>query len=328
MNIGLAFVLSLLFSTVPTAKDEQTESIASVKPLIGSNDTEQNPNQDVEALDLNMPPGSEIMLFDIESNGQSIQFINGKNISQAVGYDSQPKFSIDGKYIYYTHHVNGQMDIYQYEVSNGQRLAYMATKESEYSPTPLPESDGLSVIQVDDKGNQYVVILDREAKKDHRVQRYSDFKQLGYFNWTEGQNLWSFVLNDTAGGDLYLQGGDKNPIKILDHIGRSFIVDKKYKTLFFVDKNPQPWRIKSVQAEDTLVKDVMPLPDGVEDFTLDSKGRFWAGRGNTLFVSSNQQRWFIAKEFDLPGLSQISRISTNPSGTKIAIVFAETPHNE
>jgi hypothetical protein len=275
------------------------------------------------------PPGSEILLFDLVANNKgdtSLSF--AVNISKSKGYDSQPRFSTDGQYLYYTHFEQGQMDIYQYEIATAVNKPYLTTAESEYSPTPIPGMDGLSVVQVDNKGDQYLVLLNNQLPKEKQAQRYSDLKQVGYFNWTAEGYLWSFILNDNNGGDLYRQDSSKEAVKATVNIGRSFITDPTAQNLYFVDKKTQPWSIQVINSELKLPKYVMPLPMGVEDFTLDSKGRFWAGRDNTLFISTDQKRWYIAHEFTDPNYHQITRITTNPRADQIAIVFAEKDNTE
>jgi|GEM_PF-1227624 len=278
-------------------------------------------------------PGSEVLLFNINQSADGWPTLGpGKNISNQPGYDSQPRFSNDGNILYYTHAVlegsSMQMDILQYDLKTQITTPYLVTAESEYSPTPQLQGAGLSVVQVDQHGDQYLVLLNNQAAPEQQSQRYSDLKQVGYFNWTNGGDLWTFVLNDENGGDLYHQGVDLVAEKITTNIGRSFITDADGKVLYFVDKKTQPWSINAITAAAKLPKTVMSLPLGVEDFTLDSQGRFWAGRNNTLYVSTDQQRWYIAHEFNDPSLHQITRVTTNPAANKIAIVFAEKNHNE
>ncbi len=277
-------------------------------------------------------PGNEILLFDIIEQAQcDLRLSAGKNITNSPGYDSQPKFSHDGQVIFYTRAVTDvsstQMDIYQYNLANGETKPYLSTPLSEYSPTPMPHQAGLSVVQVDDKGDQYLVFLNNELSQDKQSQRYSDLKQVGYFNWTLKNQNWSFILNDSSGGDLYHMGQDKQPSLLEKNVGRTFVTDAKHQRIFYVNKNSTPWRINS-RVEKNKAEEVMPLPLGVEDFTLDSKGRFWAGRDNTLFVSTDQTRWYIVAEFTDPKLHQISRLTTNPKADKIAIVFAEKTISE
>ncbi len=271
--------------------------------------------------------GTEILLFDIEQNTHGVLALSeGKNITQRTGYDNQPKFSNDGGLLYYTRAVNTdqstQMDIYQYDIATGQTQPYMTTALSEYSATPMADNPNISVVQVDEQGNQYVVILDQSASVEKQMQRYSDLKQVGYFNWTVDGSLWSFILNDNNGGDLYLQKTNTKAQKLSENVGRAFITDQKQMRLYYVDKNTTPWRIHMRKTDGTH-EDVMSLPMGVEDFTLDSAGRFWAGRDNTLYVSTDQRRWYIIAEFNDQKLHQITRLTTSPKADKIAIVFAE-----
>ena len=273
-------------------------------------------------------PGSEIYLFDINNKGDFPQLGAGKNITRSVGYDSQPHFDKKGKKVYYTKIRNGQADIYQYDIKSNSNQAYMSTPESEYSPTTIPGEKGLSVIQVDDKGDQYLVKLNKNNKKQ-KTTRYSGLKQVGYHNWTQndgtnnGMHLWTFILNNTNGGDLYHQGKNKKAKKVEEKIGRSFITDKNNKTLYYVDKKNTPWQIKSRNKAKGSGKAVMDMVVGSEDFTMDSKGRFWMGEGNKLYVSTNKKHWTLIKQFTNPALGNITRITTNPKGNKIAVVLDE-----
>jgi hypothetical protein len=322
MRLLLIFSLCQIYSTAFATNQEGVESINHTVPTAA-----EEPAQSA-AVAAPQPPGSEIMLFDYQLNIQGDYVLsNGKNITQSPGYDSQPRFSADGQTIYYTHFVDKQMDIYQYNLSSGITSVYMTTEESEYSPTPMPDESGLSVVQVDANGDQYVVLLNNEADKEKQARRYTDLKQVGYFNWTEDQQLWSFVLND-EGGDLYHLDSNKQATLLGKNIGRSFITDATNTLLFYVDKNTTPWCIKSKQSKSDEAIDIMALPDGVEDFTLDAAGRFWTSQNNTLLVSTEQKTWHKVKEFELKNLSQISRLTTNPAGNQIAIVFAETNNKE
>ncbi|WP_154223468.1 TolB family protein [Marinicella rhabdoformis] len=268
-------------------------------------------------------PGSEIYLFDINNKGEIPELLNGKNITHSAGYDSQPRFGKKGKMIYYTKFRNGQTDIYQYDIKKDLNQAYMVTPESEYSPTPIPGKKGLSVIQVDAQGDQYLVKLNN--KKDQQAERHSDLKPVGYHNWVQndGLHLWTFVLNTTGGGDLYHQGKNKKVTKIEENIGRSFITDKNHTALYYVDKKTKPWQIKTRKSKKGKATKVMDLIAGSEDFTLDSKGRFWTGQGQNLFVSTNKKHWTLIKQFTDPKQGDISRITTNPKGNQIAVVMQE-----
>lgn len=278
-------------------------------------------------------PGSEIMLFKINTKRSGkVKLSKGKNISNHLGYDSQPKFSSNGEVLYYTHEVKSegqsQMDIYQYDLKTETSKPYMSTPESEYSATLGYEKPGISVVQVDAKGDQYIVLLNNEAPEGKQVERFSDFKQIGYFNWTGGHKLWTFVLNENGGGDLYHMGHSKKPFFLMNNVGRTFVNDATNQLVYFVDKNTTPWRIKSRQRKLHDSIDIMALPEGVEDFTVDSLGRFWAGKDNTLYINTDQKKWRKVKKFKFDDLHQITRLTTNPAADQIAIVFAEKSNSE
>ncbi len=268
------------------------------------------------------PPGTEIYLFDINDEETIPSLQSPKNITNSRGYDPQPKFSKNGQTIYYTKIRDGQADIYQYQLESGATSVYMQTLESEYSPTIIPEETGLSVIQVDEKGDQYLVKIN---VVDGSVKRYSDLKQVGYHTWTKGKqlHLWTFILSD-QGGDLYHQAKGQKATKVANNIGRSLLTDKGQQQLYYIDKNNQPWQIRSRKNKTGEGKHMIDLLLGSEDFTLDSKGRFWTSQGQSLFVSTDGRYWILVTQFINDKMGSISRVTTNPKADKIAIVFAET----
>lgn len=340
--IYLLFVLILIgncpYSTAGT--DENIDSDNKQEGAQVVEGSEKSPTTDELPATTSVPetpvaaiPGNEIMLFEIKTNRSGkIKLSKGKNISNHKGYDSQPKFSADGELIYYTREVksegNSQMDIYQYDLKTGKSEPYMSTPESEYSATLGYDKPGLSVVQVDAKGDQYIVILNNEAPAGEQVKRYSDLKQVGYFNWTGGHKLWSFVLNEEGGGDLYHMGHSKKPFFLMKNVGRTFVNDVTNKLVYFVDKNTTPWRILSRERKRHESIEIMSLPEGVEDFTVDSLGRFWAGKDNTLYINTDRKTWRKVKKFKFRKLHQISRLTTNPAADQIAIVFAEKSNKE
>jgi len=111
-----AIILMLLFAQSHVAK----ESIVEKKTA-----------QIIDANPVPVMPGHEILLFEIKQNKTgSLELSTGKNISNHPGYDSQPRFSNDGRILYYTRSVEttiidknsdkqapeSQTDIYQYNV--------------------------------------------------------------------------------------------------------------------------------------------------------------------------------------------------------------------
>ena len=74
-------------------------------------------------------------------------------ISQRSGYNNQHHFSDDGFVVYYTREMPGdteaQTDIAAYDTNTSKTRMVNNTLESEYSPTPIPGRNAVSVIQAD-----------------------------------------------------------------------------------------------------------------------------------------------------------------------------------
>ena len=197
--------------------------------------------------------------------------------------------------------------------------AYMQTPESEYSATPIAGREGISVVRVDKDGSQNVYWLN---KKKNNAGLMTDIGNIGYHNWTGKNKLWVYVIADEI-GNLFYQTAGKKPKQMASNIGRAIKADAKYKYLYYVDKNLNTWWINKFDSKRLKKTKIIALPNGVEDFAIDSKGNFWCGKGNTLYYSDKGKNWMIVKEFSIPGLSNITRIDINSRMTQIAITFDE-----
>ena len=233
-----------------------------------------------------------------------------------------------GKTLYFTRHINKQTDIYRLNLKTREAHAYMQTPESEYSATPIAGRDGISVVRVELKKKkdgtdaQHVIWL-HKTKKRNNSGLMSDLDNIGYHNWTGKNKLWMFIINGEQ-GDLYYQSIGKKPRKMASNIGRTLKTDVKNKYLYYADKSLDDWWITKIDAKKFKKTKIITLPKDVEDFTVDARGNFWCGKGNTLYYSEKGKNWMIVKEFSIPGLSNITRIAINPKMTQIALTFDET----
>jgi len=273
------------------------------------------------------PPGTEIVLANIKVSKGQVTLSNAQNITSRTGYDSQPVFMEKGKALYFTRYINKQTDIYRMDLKTRQVKAYMQTPQSEYSATAIAGREGLSVVRVeldkkeDGSDAQKVYWLHKSKRKNH-ADLMSDLDNIGYHNWTGKNKLWMFIINKEQ-GDLYYQTTGKKPQKMASNIGRALKTDVKNKNIYYVDKSLDEWWIRKIDAKKLKKSKIIALPKGVEDFTIDTKGNFWCGKGNTLYFSDKGKNWMIVKEFSIPGLSTITRIEVNPKLTHIALTFDE-----
>ena len=100
-------------------------------------------------------------------------------INQGAGYHNQPRFSDDGSIIFYTCEVSGedsiaQTDIAAFDIGKGTTTKVTSTRESEYSPTPVPGRNALSVIQVEADQKQRLWAIDIDSGEMELLSRMSN----------------------------------------------------------------------------------------------------------------------------------------------------------
>ena len=219
------------------------------------------------------PPATEVFLADVASDGQVEQAVN---ISNHNGYDNQPAFSKDGQSIYFTRFDNGQTDIWAWRSSDETLEQITGTTESEYSPTPIPEQDRLSMIRVEAGGEQRLWGLDLASGEFEVI--IEELDTVGYHSWFSPGSVALFLLPEPFELRLYASAGEQ--LKVAENIGRAFQRLPKSNQLVYVDKNEKPWQLKAFDPsarESTALLDLFP---GVEDFTIDGNGYAWIGNGS------------------------------------------------
>ena len=264
-------------------------------------------------------PATDLWLAKIENNlpGDPVK------ISQGDGYNNQPHFSENGSIIYYTREMpvddaSAQTDIAAFDTSTSSTRMVNNTPESEYSPTPIPGRNALSVIQADLNQKQYLYAIDIVSGK--MEQLLSDVEPVGYHAWISDQEVAMFILGDSF--TLQTARLDTTGTSLVaDNIGRSLRRHPVSGEILFVDKNIEPWEIAAYNPETTTIRSVMPLFPGCEDFTIDANGAYWTGNGSKLYRRSPvDKRWELVADFSSFGVGRISRLAINLQSGQIALV--------
>lgn len=140
-------------------------------------------------------PETDIWLFKIEKKANKYTYTNPLNITQRVGYDNQPTFTEDGKYILYVCiDSSKQADIYQYNISKKTRINITKSDVSEYSPTILPNGLGFSAVVVEKDSSQRVWEFDFNGKFNKISHQGTD--SIGYHTWLNADTLLYYKLTD------------------------------------------------------------------------------------------------------------------------------------
>jgi len=211
-----------------------------------------------------------------------------------------------------------QTDIAAFNIKTSITTMVNNTSESEYSPTPIPGRNALSVIQVEADQKQRLWAID--VASGNMDLLLADVEPVGYHAWINDSDVAMFILGDSF--TLQTASLDNKVTSLVaDNIGRSIRKHPQTGEILFVDKNREPWQIAAFDPETTQVRGVMPLFPASEDFTIDASGNYWSSNGSKLYKRSpGDSRWKLMADFKTFGISQISRLAINLNSGQIALV--------
>jgi hypothetical protein len=241
-------------------------------------------------------------------------------ISSNERYNNQPMFSPDGLNIFFTaEQEGGQTDIARYEISTGQLSMVNSSPESEFSPTPIPGRDAVSVIRVEPP-EQLQRLWSISLSGAAAELLMPNVEPVGYHTWISAYSVAVFILGDSS--TLQMAHIGDHPSELLaDNIGRTLRKHPESGKILFVDKNTAPWSIATISPDGGDQSFVMSLFPGVEDFEIDSKGRYWMGSGSKLYRGNEaENHWELAAELSTHGIDNITRLASSPDGLFLAIV--------
>lgn len=267
---------------------------------------------------------TEIYLFDLKltENG-GIELTNKINISNNVGYDNQPYF-YDDNTILFASERNRQTDIKKYDITTGESTWLTDTKEgSEYSPTRMPNSENISAVRLDTTGLQRLYEYKLKSGKSKMLLKEA---KVGYHLWINEDILAATVLvNEAMDLKVYnLKNGLTYTFQ--QGTGRSLSKVPESGNFSYTTTNENGTRIWSVNAETGQGSGITTFSDS-EDYCWLPDQTLITGRKNQLFAynPSKDNDWRMLHTFFDNDMWSITRISINPSGTKMALVSVVSP---
>ena len=269
---------------------------------------------------------TEIHVFDIVKKGESYILKNGKNISNNIGYDSQPFFYENDK-VLFASEKNGQTEIVLSNLnSTNKNLNYRSNTPNggEYSPQRIPNSSQISAVRLDNDGLQRFYKYDRKSKKS--TELIPDLK-VAYPAWFDENTLVaSVIVNDS----LHLIISDlksKTNTTVAKNVGRSVHKIPNTELMSFISKeNDKYWLLKSLNPRTKEIKTITSVGK-TEDVTWLPNGTLLLPNQSTIYqfnpkTDKNPKLFF---SFSDENINNISRMAVNSEGTKIAIVAEVSP---
>ncbi|MGC4022477.1 MAG: hypothetical protein QM734_11305 [Cyclobacteriaceae bacterium] len=270
--------------------------------------------------------GSEIYLFDLRLRRDNISISDPKNITNHKGYDNQPFFHFEEPIVYYaSFDDNGRSDIKYFNYRTDQTAQLTKTPEREYSPTLTLDEQYISCIIQRDNGAQDLGKYPIEGGPP--LILISNLV-VGYHVWMDNSHVGLFVLgpNGEQNELHYFRLPTKSDTVIATNIGRSLHKIPNESAFSFVHKiSDKEWVIKKYNTVTHKVSTIATTLPGNEDLCWTSDGKLLVSGGTKIFWLDPKVD-VVWKEVEISSsipLKGISRIATNMSGNKLALVMAE-----
>ena len=266
------------------------------------------------------PPASNIYVIEVKSHQGQLKFGEPKKITTSVGYNNQPSFLSNGKSLLYASIRDKQADIYRYDPGSGTTIQITDTKESEFSPTLMPDGNSISVVRVEADGTQRLWKFPLKGGDPSLI--LEKIKPVGYHLWIDDHTLALFVLGTPNTLQIVdLKSGKTN--KVADNPGRILRRIPQQNKFSFVHKiSDREWVIKEFDLRMQTSASLTPTLAGVEDYAWLPSGRLLMAKDSKLFaiLPLKDKDWQEVADFSKAGLKGITRIAVSPKGDRIAVV--------
>jgi len=230
------------------------------------------------------PPATDIYLADLRVAQGRASVGVPVNVTARPGYDNQPFFLPDGRAFLYTSiREDSQADIYRYDIDQKSSVRLTTTRESEYSPTPLPDGSGFSAVRVEADSTQRLWAFDLAGSRPRVV--LDSIKPVGYHAWGDAHTLILFVLGSpptlqiadagfpTARGEVFAKD-----------IGRSLQRIPGRASVSFVQRDSIAGpTLEELDIYRRRVRELAKVPPGAEFFAWTPDGIVLTASGTTLY---------------------------------------------
>lgn len=262
---------------------------------------------------------TEVFLLDLSVEDEKISLSSPKNISNNDGYDNQPSFYNDNLVLFASTR-NEQTDIGSYAINKGRILWISDTPNgSEFSPLKVPQEKRVSAIRLDTDGTQRLYSYDIDTGQPELLLK--DLK-VGYHVWFTKEIIVSSVLVENR-MDLYVSNiKNHSNYKFYKNVGRSFHKIPNSKRVSFINKQASIPELMSLDPLSGDIEKIIELPNGVQDVCWMINGTVLAGQENRImkFAPGTDTQWQVAAEISPTILTNITRLATNSSSNKLAVV--------
>jgi WD40 repeat protein len=263
-------------------------------------------------------PECDIFLLDIKDSAGQISFRNPVNITQRKGYDNQPAFSPDGKYLLYSSQKDsaGPTDIFKYDLKTKKISQVTKTPTSEYSPTFMPDGKNFSVVMVEADSTQRLWRFPLAGGEPACIMK--NVVQVGYHTWINKDSVALFILTKPSFTLQIFNIALQKPALVTDSIGRCMRM--KNGKLWFTTKASAFNNVFELSFSDKRAT-LLGMQES-EDYCFYGKDQVWSVSENSIVSGFMNSKEGAAELADLSkfGITKPTRLVVSPDGKKLAVV--------
>lgn len=272
-------------------------------------------------------PGFDIYLMDLPVNGNPPSPVN---ITNHPGYDNQPSFSADGRYIYYSAFYDTiQSDIYKYNIKKKSTTQVTHNTLSEFSPEITTDKKHISVVRVEENLSQRFCVYDLNGNDDKLFLDKVD--SLAYYGRLDKQWVAMCVLPEPMSLQIAnLESGYQ--IKLDQNVGRCIKkIPGQTKFSYITKPDDSVWVLNEAHIYQAVyeagnVTEISKIPSVSEDYAWSADGtRIYMARNTAIyyFEYTGDKQWHLYADLSPNGIKKIYRLAISPNGKHVAFVAEE-----
>ena len=274
-------------------------------------------------------PDCDIWLLNIKDSAGKISFSNPENITKRKGYDNQPAFSPDGKYILYSSQRDsgGSTDIYKYDFKTKVISQFTKIPKSEYSPTFMSDGGHISAVVVEKDSTQrlwsfQLFPVGKPSDKKSIELRYpycimQNVKEIGYHCWINKDSVALNVLTKPAFTLQIANIHTQKTFVVADSIGRC--MKMRDGNLWYTTQAGHFQNVFefSPKSKTSYIKGMIES----EDYCF-YKNELWSCSDNTIVSGYMNSKLGATEVVNLEqfGITKPTRIAVSPDGKKLSVV--------
>lgn len=276
----------------------------------------------VTSLSLHSQSNTEVYLFDLNAAGTDFQISNMLNISNDLGYDSQPSFA-SNNILLFAGNNNGQTDIALYQIDNKKKTWFNnETSGGEYSPQQFPATTDVTAVRLDTTGLQRLYRYN-SANGNSTATELIVGLQVAYYAFYDEQIGLATVLSnerlDLVRMDLVLNKADTLFLNAGRSIHKVPNSDSMSYTLTNEAGNQDIYLMDMTTSESFFVTE---MPKGIQDYSWLGDSKLVLGSIDKLFIYDlgGNGDWILAADLSNYQINGITRIAVSPDMSKLALV--------